>query len=54
MKISKEKAIKRIKTNKKVFGLSESFYLCDEWTDITNINMNDIDSYYRVFAIKQI
>jgi len=46
-KISKDKAIQRINKNKQVFGLSESFYLRDEWTNITNIN--DM-STYRIFG----
>jgi len=49
-KISKDEVIQRIKKNKQVFGLSESFYLNDEWTDITNSCVDEISTYYRIFA----
>jgi len=46
-KINEQELLLRIRENKKIFGLSESFYLKDEWTEIKNIS--DV-SYYKIYG----
>jgi len=49
-RITLKKALKRIKKGKPTYGLSESFWLDDEWDKLSKKYIDEVSTYYRVFA----